>query len=400
MTDETTAVAPKRRRAPAKVRGIYEKVKGSGVWWVRCADCTGRERREKAGTRGMAIALLDKRRMERRQGIKLPETLRHKTVTVADLVEAAVAYGRQHHRSLGGDNHRSKLLLALFGGMAADALTPEILERKLAAAAAEREWRPGTFNRHKAFLSLAYRLAIANGKAKSNPGRLVRQRHEDNARVRWLSAEEESRLVTVLERHYPAELAAFMLSLHTGMRRSEQYGLTWDCVDLERRQLTIPRSKHGGIRYVELDDTAMAALLALRGRSDGAGKVMVAGISGHGKLKGEALKTPKQWFAAACRKAGLADYTWHANRHTFASRLVMAGVGLADVKDLMGHKSFAMTLRYAHLAPQHKLAAVRKLDGWGREAALAGVQSGTTTGTGPSEASGPLAAKAAQVTVQ
>jgi site-specific recombinase XerD len=48
-------------------------------------------------------------------------------------------------------------------------------------------------------------------------------------------------------------------------------------------------------------------------------------------------------------------------RHTFASRLVMAGVDLKTVQDLMGHKTNAMTARYAHLSPEHKLSAFEKL---------------------------------------
>ncbi len=74
----------KARRAPAKVRGLFERPAGSGIWWVRYRDAAGRLHREKAGTRGMALALLDKRRDERRRGVKLPETLRRKAVTVAE----------------------------------------------------------------------------------------------------------------------------------------------------------------------------------------------------------------------------------------------------------------------------------------------------------------------------
>ncbi|MGH9506824.1 MAG: tyrosine-type recombinase/integrase [Terriglobales bacterium] len=402
MSGETIAVpaSPKAaRRKPAKVRGVYEKQRGSGIWWVRFTDCGGREHREKAGTRFVALALLDKRRMERRQGIKMPEMLRRKAVTVGELLQTAVAYGREHHRSQNGDNNRAKLLLELFGAIAADALTPAELERKLAAAAAERNWKPATFNRHKAFLSLAYRLAVANGHVKSNPARLVRMRREDNARVRWLSAEEESQLRGVIERDYPAELPAFLLALHTGMRRSEQYRrIAWDCVDFRRRQLTIPKTKNGSIRYIPLDDTAIEALLALRDRGDGTGPVIVAARGGHGKLAGEALKTPREWFAAACARAGVPDFTWHSLRHSFASRLIMAGVSLAKVKELMGHKSYAMTLRYAHLAPDHLLDAVKTLDAWGR--GPADVQSGTRTGTSGFGGSGAGAGEASQRIVQ
>ena len=104
------------------------------------------------------------------------------------------------------------------------------------------------------------------------------------------------------------------------MRRSEQYGLAWDCVDFVRRQITIPRSKHGGIRYIPLDNTAVDALRSLRLRSNGSGAVMVSAESGHGSLAGHPLKTPREWFNAACSKDGVLDFTWHCLRHTFASR--------------------------------------------------------------------------------
>ena len=58
----------------------------------------------------------------------------------------------------------------------------------------------------------------------------------------------------------------------------------------------------------------------------------------------------------------LAAFSWHCLRHTFASRLVMAGVDIRTVQELMGHKTIGMTVRYAHLAPKHTLAAVERLD--------------------------------------
>ena len=67
-------------------------------------------------------------------------------------------------------------------------------------------------------------------------------------------------------------------------------------------------------------------------------------------------------FATAVQRASIPDFTFHDLRHTFASRLVMAGVDLTTVKELMGHKHIAMTLRYAHLAPGHKRAAIAVLD--------------------------------------
>ncbi len=62
------------------------------------------------------------------------------------------------------------------------------------------------------------------------------------------------------------------------------------------------------------------------------------------------------------RDAGLSGFSWHCLRHTFASRLVMAGVDIRTVQELLGHKTIAMTVRYSHLAPKHALAAVERLD--------------------------------------
>lgn len=400
--EQAAAQAKPKRRKPQKVRGLFERPTGSDLWWIRYTDAAGRERREKAGTRGMAIALLDKRKGERLRQVKLPETLRAKPVLFAEIAADCLEYSQAHKASADHDRRSMPLLLAKLGALPAASITPQQVERALNQLAQERGWKPATWNRLKALASLAFRLAVQNGKAPANPVRNVRRKREDSARTRWLAPEEEARLRAAIEAHYPDQLPAFLLSLNTGMRRSEQYQrIIWDGVDFEQRRLWVPGSKNGTARNIPLNDAALGALLALRDRADGTGNVMRAGVGGHGKLAGQELKTPKQWFAAACRKAGLTDYTWHANRHTFASRLVMAGVPLRSVQELMGHKSIVMTCRYAHLAPQHQLDAVLKLDGWGREqGVLAGVQTGTRTGTGGLERPGPTAPGAAQIVVQ
>jgi len=67
-------------------------------------------------------------------------------------------------------------------------------------------------------------------------------------------------------------------------------------------------------------------------------------------------------FREACERAKLESLGPHVLRHTFGSRLVMAGVDLRTVQELMGHKTIAMTLRYAHLSPDHKRAAMETLE--------------------------------------
>jgi integrase len=133
--------------------------------------------------------------------------------------------------------------------------------------------------------------------------------------------------------------------------------------------LTIPRSKHGEVRHVRLNTAALAAFKSLLPNTE-KGRATKNGQPGTQEAQpdprvfvGErgALQGSRHWFDKAVKEAGVRDFTWHCLRHTFASRLVMQGVGLPEVMDLMGHKSIQVTMRYAHLAPAHQLAAVEKL---------------------------------------
>jgi site-specific recombinase XerD len=107
-------------------------------------------------------------------------------------------------------------------------------------------------------------------------------------------------------------------------------------------------------RYVPLNDAAIAALRTVEALKGDNPFVFLAS-------DGTRLCSSRFWFDAAVKDAKLRDFTWHCLRHTFASRLVMKGVDLRTVQELMGHKAIQMTVRYAHLAPQHRLAAVQRL---------------------------------------
>ena len=76
---------------------------------------------------------------------------------------------------------------------------------------------------------------------------------------------------------------------------------------------------------------------------------------------GESLQGSRGWFPNVLEEAKIEDYSWHCNRHTFASRLVMAGVDLRTVAELLGHRTLQMVMRYSHLAPEHQASAVDRL---------------------------------------
>jgi site-specific recombinase XerD len=281
--------------------------------------------------------------------------LRAKAISFSVLAQDAIQYSKGNKMSYRQDVYRMSKLLSWIGNRAADSITPQEIECWFTEQADHNKWKPATVNRFKALLSLTFRLGIQNGKTAANPARLVRRRRENNALIRFLSRDEEKRLRFAIEAKFPDHLIEFDVALHTGMRRKEQYELTWGCVDFERKLITIAQSKNGEMRHVPMNKTVAERLHSLYATSSPAGRIFLSSGSG------EPLSGPRHWFEPAVADAKLENFTWHSLRHTFASRLVMADVNLRTVQQLMGHKTLQMTVRYAHLAPDHQLAAVERL---------------------------------------
>src|ERR1035437_7521043 len=125
-------------------------------------------------------------------------------------------------------------------------------------------------------------------------------------------------------------------------------------------QLLLLKTKNGTARVVILPAAAVSAVEELKKRRNpDSPKVCLTRY-------GDPMVSPRAWFELVMEEAvkknpSLQDVTWHIFRHTYISRLVMAGVDLRTVQELAGHKDIKMTVRYAHLAPAHKLAAVDRL---------------------------------------
>jgi len=337
-----------------KQRGIFEKDPGSKVWWICYYDQFGKKRREKAGTKSVAIKLYRKRKQQVLEGKKLPELFRKPSVSFNQLADDALAYSKRNKRSYRTDLPRFASLKEWFGAQPAEELTPKEIEHQLARASEREKWAPSTFNHYRSLMSLSYRLGILNRKVTTNPARSVTHRREDNNRVRFLTEEEEKSLRKVVRERWPAHLPELDLAINTGLRKGSQYGLTWDMVDWTSRELHIPRTKNEEPLHLPLNDAAISALKTLFKIGDGKGRIFTS-------LKtGKALESGRHWFDDAAVEANLKDFHWHDLRHTFASRLRMKGTPLEDIADLLGHKSLAMTRRYAHLG-QNKLHAVVSL---------------------------------------
>ncbi len=340
-------------------RGIFEKQKGSGIWWIRWTDAEGAKRREKAGTRSAAEKLLAKRHTQKIEGIKLPENLRSRAITFRELCEDALAHSQAENSEKQTYELRLRIhqLLPVFGSRPAESIRKNEIVAWLSEQSAQRKWAASSRNRWQATFSLIFRVGIDNEKIERNPAARIRRKTEGGGRVRFLSDPEEARLRKTITKRLPEFLPHLLLSIHTGMRMSEQYSLRWGQVDLERRQVHLPRTKNGDPRTIPLNAVAVDALKRLRGSRRRAGNDPVF----PSVRSGNTLQGSRGWFPTALEEAGIEGYTWHCNRHTFASRLVMAGVDLRTVAELLGHRTLQMVIRYSHLAPEHQASAVDRL---------------------------------------
>ena len=350
---------------PEAVRGVYEREPGSGIWWIRWTDADGKLHREKVGRRGDAIALAEARRTAKRNG-KKPELCVRRPITFGQLCADAKEHSKNENSVAAQGDLALKMerMRPVFGNRDAANIGKQDITRWLNSEAERCKWKDSTRNRWQAAFSLIFRVGIDNERIERNPAAGIKRKTENNGRVRFLSADEEARLVAVIQKRFSGFLPQLQLSLHTGMRASEQFGLKWSQVDLERGFLTLPKTKNGTTRHIPLNAVAMSALKAIRKPSVSSGVSARASsdlVFPSIRRDGEGLRGARGWFVSALKDAKVADYTWHCNRHTFASRLVMAGVDIRTVGELLGHKSLSMTMRYSHLAPAHNRAAVDRL---------------------------------------
>lgn len=334
------------RRSSARTTGVWEKVRGSGIWWVRYRE-NGALHREKVGRKSDAVALYQKRKSDIRAGAKLPENMRRASIRFETLADDIRRYSEKHHQDRGHIESRLKQILPAFGHRLADQIKPAEID----AWIAENTKTPATANRYRALFSLIFREALRNGKVTSNPARQLRLRHEDNGRIRFLTDDEERRMRKVITELFPEHLPELTISLGTGMRLSEQYSLTWGQIDFPRKEINLERTKNGSARTVPMNGDVAKAFEVLK-KMDSPTSPSVRVFP---------LQSPRYWFATTLADAKITRYRWHDNRHTFCSRLAMRGENLKVIQQLAGHKTIQMTARYAHLAEKNLRAAVEGL---------------------------------------
>lgn len=325
------------------------------VWWISFV-CNGTRYRQSTGTadRKLAQRIQDNVKGEIAQG-KWFERLPGEEKTFREMMEKYLTEHASKKASARSFAGYSKNLISFFGDCILTEITPKaISEYKMKRR--EDGVKPATINRELAAMKKAFNLALKEWEwVKENPVMKVSMEQENNKRDRWLRDDEEKRLLRACP-PWLQELEVF--ALNTGMRLSEILELKWNEVDLSRMTVTVIRSKNGEKRTIPINGTALQLLskkyLVHSGRSEfvfpSQAQTMISKYN-----VGRA-------FRGAIVKAEVKDLHFHDLRHTFATRLVQAGQDLYKVQKLLGHKSAAMTQRYAHHYPESLRGAVAVLD--------------------------------------
>jgi integrase len=219
------------------------------------------------------------------------------------------------------------------------------------------ERSPATVNRYLATLSHALSTAVKEwGWLDDTPMRRVTKAKEPRGRVRFLSEDERPRLLDACKKSHVLFLTHIVLvALSTGARKSEIMGLTWNDVNLDRGLVTFLDTKNGDIRTVPLVGLALDRMKELSTIQRIDTKLCFPRKDGK-----QPLDIRKAWSRAKA-DAELEDFNFHDLRHSCASYLAMNGATLAEIAEVLGHKTLQMVMRYAHLSEAHTAGVLKRM---------------------------------------
>ncbi len=338
------------RRDQASGKEKREMFKRSDVWWT-CIRHNGKKIQKSLETsdRKLAKAIEAKVRTEIIEGKYYEKPIgRNKT-----FVQLMDKFMKEHAPKVSDSMQRSyasslKHLIPFFG----DTTLLSVSRKKISGYKVLRKdegARPATINRELAMVSKAFTLALEdwewiNGNDK--PFSKISYEKENNERDRWLSDDEEKRLLE----NSPDWLRDIIdFALNTGLRQDELLSLEWSRVNLFRKTILIKKTKNGKPTTVPLNRNAMDVIERKSEEKVRRLKNDFVFVSSHGtKIDRHNLRRA---FNNAVRKAEIKDFKFHDLRHCFCTKLAQRGVDIYKIAKLAGHEDIRMTQRYSHHCP-------------------------------------------------
>lgn len=323
--------------------GVFFK---NGNWFIDYR-ANGRRIREKIGPgKSLAEIVLKKRKVEIAENkfldIKKEQKIRFEDFADEYLEVHCKSNNKSWYKS---DYFNLKNLKECFAGKYLHEITPKDIEQYRAERI--KEVSKSTVNRILNCLSSLYNRAIEWEKVTDNPMTKVKLFKVPDKRIRYLEKEEIYKLLSHCCEHLKPIV---IVALHTGMRKGEILGLKWHDIDIKRNIIHLYDTKNGEKREVPMNEIVQKTIIGVLKNPES--QYIFC------NKDGEPFRNVRRSFFTALKKAGIINFRFHDLRHTFASQLVMSGVDLNTVRELLGHKSLEMTLRYSHLSPDHKKRAV------------------------------------------
>lgn len=298
------------------------------------------------------------------------EDRREPQVRLADFAEDYLAWAKANKKSFKNDMIFVRRFVQEWGDKLLSEITPHMIEQYKAHRCQEmrknslRRPVPVTQNHVNHELSVLrglFNKAIAWGKVQTTPMKSVKFFKVDDRRMVYLDREQVQALLAACEdKRTPYLRPVVEIALNTGMRRGEILNLRWQDVDYKANVIRIRQSKSGEQRGVPMNEAVKGAL------RECVAVERLAGATPQSPYvfcdrEGRPYREIKNGFNSAKRRAGLLWLHFHDLRHTFSSHLISSGENLTVIRELLGHKSYAMTLRYAHLSKDRKVQAVERL---------------------------------------
>lgn len=333
----------------SKRDGLYLR---GGVWWMSYT-INGKRLRESTeySDRKAAGLVLSKVQVAIKESKWFGKVKEVKTPFPMAIAEFMTLYSKQRKVSWTDDetvlNKFSKFLGPEVCLQDVDRLKVEQFQNHLLSKSLTK----ARVNRYTAALKCFFNRCIDWGKIKANPVKGIKL-YPEGMRVRYL---EMGQIQTLLEECSPRLRPIVLTALLTGLRKSDIFKMRWQDIDFENRKINICQSKTGNPITINMSK-ALAGLLKEIPQDADCPYVF--------NYRGKPLNQfgwTRLDFLAATKAAGLTDFRFHDLRHTFATQQRFLGRDLTVVKELLGHKSIRMTLRYAHVKPAELEEAVDQL---------------------------------------
>jgi integrase len=333
--------------------------KRNSVWWMSFSHC-GKQMRRSTETQDKKLAqrIFDKLKGEIAEG-KWFERLPGESYTFRDLMKKYMVEYSAVNKAASSHKRDKSIVVQLervFGDHYLTDITPAMISDFKVKRRADGV-SPRTINYELTTMSHAYNMAIREwGLVKDNPVKRVRKDRVSNHIERWLTVEEEKKLLKASPK-WLQDIIVF--AINTGMRQSEILDLKWSQVDLQRRTVTIFEQKNRCIDTLPLNAT-VTRLLQVKRCASAQSDVYIFPNTLNQRKENRVLITA---FHKALKRAGITKCRFHDLRHTFATRLAQNGVDLYKIQKLGRWKNVTMVQRYAHHYPESLRPAIEMIDG-------------------------------------